>query len=148
MLLWLNFSRVSHMLWCLICWYALFLCSQAPKPAPAAAAASGAAPAATPTNGTSAAAAAAPGNVVDNHHAALLALVAEQLGCAAEDIVDFELNLCDVQPGVLGGAAEEFVFVGRLDNLASCYTALEVRVCLQERRCRGACTCSKVTAGA
>jgi aspartyl aminopeptidase len=64
--------------------------------------------------------------VVDNHHAALLAMIAEQLGCAAEDVVDFELNLCDVQPGVLGGAAEEFVFVGRLDNLASCYTALEV----------------------
>lgn len=76
---------------------------------------------------------------MDNHHAALLALVAEQLGCAAEDIVDFELNLCDVQPGVLGGAAEEFVFVGRLDNLASCYTAMEVWECLQERstRCRG-----------
>jgi aspartyl aminopeptidase len=99
---------------------------QAPKPTPAAAA-STSAPAATPTNGSSAAAAgAAPGSVVDNHHAALLALVAEQLGCAAEDIVDFELNLCDVQPGVVGGAAEEFVFVGRLDNLASCYTALEV----------------------
>jgi aspartyl aminopeptidase len=66
--------------------------------------------------------------VVDKHHAALLALIAEQLGCAAEDIVDFELNLCDTQPGVLGGAAEEFVFVGRLDNLASCYSALEVRI--------------------
>lgn len=44
--------------------------------------------------------------------------------CAA---VDFELNLCDVQPGVLGGAQEEFLYVGRLDNLGSCYTALEVR---------------------
>lgn len=41
--------------------------------------------------------------------------------------VDFELNLCDVQPGVLGGAQEEFLYVGRLDNLGSCYTALEVR---------------------
>lgn len=40
--------------------------------------------------------------------------------------VDFELNLCDVQPGVLGGAQEEFLYVGRLDNLGSCYTALEV----------------------
>ncbi|WIA41146.1 hypothetical protein OEZ86_004769 [Tetradesmus obliquus] len=101
---------------------------KAPKPAAAAAAASSAAPAAAPTNGSSTSAAAAPGNVVDNHHAALLALVAEQLGCAAEDIVDFELNLCDVQPGVLGGAAEEFVFVGRLDNLASCYTAMEALI--------------------
>lgn len=41
--------------------------------------------------------------------------------------VDFELNLCDVQPGVLGGVQEEFLYVGRLDNLGSCYTALEVR---------------------
>lgn len=40
--------------------------------------------------------------------------------------VDFELNLCDVQPGVLGGVQEEFLYVGRLDNLGSCYTALEV----------------------
>lgn len=45
--------------------------------------------------------------------------------------MDFELNLCDVQPGVLGGAKEEFVFVGRLDNLGSCYTALEVSGSLQ-----------------
>lgn len=41
--------------------------------------------------------------------------------------MDFELNLCDVQPGVLGGVQEEFLYVGRLDNLGSCYTALEVR---------------------
>lgn len=42
------------------------------------------------------------------------------------DIVDFELNVCDVQPGSLCGVLEEFVAVGRLDNLASCYTALTV----------------------
>jgi aspartyl aminopeptidase len=90
--------------------------------------------AAAPTNGTAAAAAsagattAAPGDVTGAHHAALVALVAEALGVAPTDIVDWELNLCDVQPGVLGGADEEFIFVGRLDNLGSCYTALEVRV--------------------
>lgn len=46
--------------------------------------------------------------------------------CGVCVAVDFELNLCDVQPGVLGGAQEEFLYVGRLDNLGSCYTALEV----------------------
>jgi aspartyl aminopeptidase len=90
-----------------------------------AATSGGSAAAAPPTNGTTAAAA-APCNVVDNHHALLLDMLADQLGCLPTDIVDFELNMCDVQPGVLGGAQEEFVFVGRLDNLASCYTALEV----------------------
>lgn len=62
------------------------------------------------------------------HHPALLNVVAAELGCTPQDIIDFELNLCDVQPGQLGGTEEEFVFVGRLDNLASCYTALTVRV--------------------
>jgi aspartyl aminopeptidase len=89
-------------------------------------------------NGSSPAAAAAgakvaAGDVTANHHALLLQLLADALGCSPADIVDFELNLCDVQPGVIGGAAQEFVFVGRLDNLASCYTALEVgggRVCV------------------
>ncbi len=64
-------------------------------------------------------------DTADKHHTLLLSLVAEQLGCSPTDIVDFELNVCDVQPGVLGGAQDEFVFVGRLDNLASCYTSLE-----------------------
>lgn len=51
----------------------------------------------------------------------LLQLLAEELGCAADDIADFDLNLCDVQPGVIGGARGEFLFVGRLDNLASSF---------------------------
>ena len=55
----------------------------------------------------------------------LLSLLADELGCAPGDIVDFDLNLCDVQPGSVGGAKEEFLFVGRLDNLASSFTALE-----------------------
>lgn len=63
------------------------------------------------------------------HHALLMALVAEQLGVAPSAIVDFELNLCDTQPAALGGAAEEFVFAGRLDNLASCWAAVEVCCC-------------------
>eukprot|EP00879_Flechtneria_rotunda_P013716 GHRR01014328.1.p1 GENE.GHRR01014328.1~~GHRR01014328.1.p1 ORF type:complete len:430 (+),score=130.17 GHRR01014328.1:850-2139(+) len=77
----------------------------------------------TSPNGTNHATASA--DITDSHHPLLLQMVADELGCNVEDIVDFELNLCDVQRGVLGGAQDEFVFVGRLDNLASCYTALE-----------------------
>ncbi|KAI8476626.1 MAG: peptidase M18, aminopeptidase I [Monoraphidium minutum] len=104
----------------------------------AAAAAAAAAPAAPPP--AAAAAPAAPdagggaggggdggaaGSVAGKHHAMFMQLICEELGCAPGDVVDFELNVCDTQPGVLGGAAEEFVFAGRLDNLASCYTAIE-----------------------
>lgn len=58
------------------------------------------------------------------HHPALPALLAAELGCAADEIQDFELQLCDTQPATLGGAFDEFVYSGRLDNLASCYTSL------------------------
>lgn len=59
------------------------------------------------------------------HHPQLLDLVAKQLEVEAADIVDFELSLCDVQPGVLGGAYDEFVFCGRLDNLAMSFVSLQ-----------------------
>lgn len=42
--------------------------------------------------------------------------------------MDFELNVCDTQPGVIGGANNEFVFVGRLDNLSSSYAAVRALV--------------------
>lgn len=38
--------------------------------------------------------------------------------------MDFELNVCDTQPSCVGGARKEFIFSGRLDNLASSYCAL------------------------
>lgn len=99
--------------------------------ADATAAASPAAAAAAPKDGgdsaaaPAAAAAAAGASLASKHHAALMELVAAELGCPVGDVVDFELNICDTQPGQLGGAAEEFVFAGRLDNLASCYAAIE-----------------------
>ena len=54
-------------------------------------------------------------------------MLAEELGVALADVVDFELQLCDVQPGVLGGACKEFLFAGRLDNLAMSFVSLTVR---------------------
>jgi aspartyl aminopeptidase len=62
------------------------------------------------------------------HHPLLLAVLAEELGCDAHEIVDFELEVCDVQPSVIGGAAREFIYSGRLDNLASSFCALKALI--------------------
>jgi aspartyl aminopeptidase len=59
-----------------------------------------------------------------NHHPLLLAVLAEELDCDPHEIVDFELEVCDTQPSVIGGAAREFIYSGRLDNLASSFCAL------------------------
>ena len=56
---------------------------------------------------------------------ALLHVLATELNVNASDIIDFELNLYDVQKASLGGAYSEFVHSSRLDNLASCYLAVQ-----------------------
>lgn len=83
------------------------------------------------------------------HHPALLSLLAAELGVEAGDIVDFELHVCDVQPGVLGGLTEEFVFAGRLDNLAMSYCCLQVRPVHGRVHpcCLPPCLCPSVTLG-
>lgn len=60
-----------------------------------------------------------------NHHPALLALLADELAVAPEEIHDFELHLYDTQPSVLGGFGNEFIFSPRLDNMFSSYCAVE-----------------------
>lgn len=54
----------------------------------------------------------------------LLALLGEQLGCAASAIAAFELAACDTQAAVRWGVGQEFIASGRLDNLASCHAGL------------------------
>jgi aspartyl aminopeptidase len=55
----------------------------------------------------------------------LLHLLAKELHVKVSDIVDFELNLFDTQKASLGGAFSEFVHSARLDNLASCFMAVQ-----------------------
>ncbi|MBC8287152.1 MAG: M18 family aminopeptidase [Nitrospinae bacterium] len=51
-------------------------------------------------------------------------MVARELKCKPADIIGLELSLYDTQPGAVAGAEGEFIFSGRLDNLASCHSAM------------------------
>lgn len=62
------------------------------------------------------------------HHPLLMQILSDELCCGIEDIASVELNVCDTQPSCLGGANNEFIFSGRLDNLASSYCALRALV--------------------
>ncbi|KAI0774373.1 aspartyl aminopeptidase [Fomes fomentarius] len=64
-------------------------------------------------------------SIQDNHHPALLSLLADELSVAPESIHDFELHLYDVQPSVLGGLNNEFIFSPRMDNQFSSFAAVE-----------------------
>lgn len=64
----------------------------------------------------------------EHQEPALLQLLASELNADIKDIVDFELNLFDVQKASLGGAFSEFVYSARLDNLASCFLAVQALV--------------------
>ena len=51
------------------------------------------------------------------------ALLAQQAGAAAEDLVNWELQVYDTQKGAFWGPREEFIADSQLDNLASCHAA-------------------------
>lgn len=61
----------------------------------------------------------------EHQEPALLDLLASELSVSTSDIIDFELNLFDVQKASLGGVYQEFIHSGRLDNLASCFMAIQ-----------------------
>ena len=54
----------------------------------------------------------------------LVNVLAEELGVKAEDILDFDMSLYDVQKAVLTGLNGEFVSSGRLDDLAMVHAGL------------------------
>ncbi|CAM9596379.1 unnamed protein product [Ascophyllum nodosum] len=64
----------------------------------------------------------------ERHHSVLLEMLAAELGCQADDIKDFELQLCDSQPSCVGGVCSEFVLSGRLDNLCSSWQSLRALI--------------------
>ncbi|KAK7279550.1 hypothetical protein RJT34_24603 [Clitoria ternatea] len=62
------------------------------------------------------------------HHPLLMQVLSEELNCDVDDIASIELNVCDTQPSCLGGGNNEFIFSGRLDNLASSYCSLRALI--------------------
>nr|XP_023897520.1 probable aspartyl aminopeptidase isoform X1 [Quercus suber] len=62
------------------------------------------------------------------HHPLFMQVLSDELNCDVDDIMSIELNVCDTQPSCLGGGNNEFIFSGRLDNLASSYCALRALI--------------------
>jgi aspartyl aminopeptidase len=59
-------------------------------------------------------------------------LLAEQADCEPADILTWDLNVFDTQPGVFWGPDREFLADGQLDNLASCHAALRALLTADE----------------
>ncbi|KAF5393699.1 hypothetical protein D9757_000119 [Collybiopsis confluens] len=67
-------------------------------------------------------------SIAENHHSALLSLLASELSIAPDEIHDFELHLYDTQPSQIGGIVNEFIFSPRMDNQFSSFCALDALV--------------------
>lgn len=57
-------------------------------------------------------------------------LLAAELNVAPEAIVDHRLDVVDAQPPALGGLDEQLLFTRGVDNLLSCYSALQAMLAL------------------
>ncbi|KAF5370001.1 hypothetical protein D9758_001148 [Tetrapyrgos nigripes] len=64
-------------------------------------------------------------SIENNHHSALLSLLANELSVAPDEIHDFELHLYDTNPATIGGINNEFIFSPRMDNQFSSFCAVD-----------------------
>jgi len=62
------------------------------------------------------------------HHPLLLQILADKLKVDVSAIQNFDLSVCDTQPGAIGGALDEFIFSPRLDNLCMSFCSLKALV--------------------
>ncbi len=64
---------------------------------------------------------------------------ATALGVDGNDILSWELAVCDTQKGSLWGPQEEFIASSRLDNLASCHAALSALLAVDQSQATAVC---------
>lgn len=64
---------------------------------------------------------------------AIMELIAKELKVDPMDIVDFDLNLIDVQPASFLGIHKEFISSGKMDNQISCHCGVEAFKDLHEQ---------------
>jgi aspartyl aminopeptidase len=60
-----------------------------------------------------------------NENELLFGLIASELNIDAKKILDYDLNLFDVNPGCIMGPYKEFISSGKLDNLAMVHAGIE-----------------------
>jgi aspartyl aminopeptidase len=65
------------------------------------------------------------GVATDDDTGGFAGFVAKELGVTAEDVLGWDLMLHDLEPGTLVGRDDELLGSARLDNLASCWAAVE-----------------------
>jgi aspartyl aminopeptidase len=61
----------------------------------------------------------------EGHEPLLLRRIADELRIGVSEIADVDLSLYDTQPACVGGMHREFLYSGRLDNLATVFCAVE-----------------------
>ncbi len=72
------------------------------------------------------------GLFADDDPAVLAGLVRDALDVDPADILAWDLMLHDIQSPVVGGVKDDFVFAPRMDNQASCHSALAALLSLSE----------------
>ena len=73
----------------------------------------------------------------DRHHFADILkqyVISQYPTCTIDNVLGFEMSLYDSQPAALIGINDDFISSGRLDNLLSCYVAIEALIAAGNHR--------------
>jgi aspartyl aminopeptidase len=65
--------------------------------------------------------------------------IADALKVTVSEIINFELNVFDTQPGAIWGQHQEFIANSQLDNLASCHAAISALIQTEHPTSTGVC---------